>query len=203
MARAWMPFYVADYLADTRHLGALEHGAYLLLLMHYWQTGGLPDDDGRLARIACTTPSEWRKIRSALADFFEPGWKHGRVERELLKSREIGDKRRAAAESKHYGSNANAYANAEQKHTQSQSPPQSLKNLSLVEGGGRGDERLPPPHLAFSRAKGRLYVHEGTPEWEAYAEDYRQVHGVYPTPNKNGGRWFDHLGAKKIGNCST
>ena len=190
-----MPLYVADYLADTRHLGALEHGAYLLLLMHYWQTGGLPDDDGRLARIACTTPTEWRKIRSALADFFEPGWKHGRMERELLKSREIGDKRRSAAEQKHYGSNANA----EPMQTQSQPPPQSPRNLSLVEGGV-GAERPPPPHLAFSKAKGRIYVVEGTTEWEAYADDYRSAHGISPRPNKHGGRWFNHLGEKKFGN---
>jgi len=39
-----MPLYVADYLADTAHLGALESGVYLHLIMHYWLKGGLPDD---------------------------------------------------------------------------------------------------------------------------------------------------------------
>ena len=63
MSRAWMPLYVADYLADTGHLSAAEHGSYLLLIMHYWSNGGLPDDDRKLARIARNTNAEWQKTK--------------------------------------------------------------------------------------------------------------------------------------------
>jgi uncharacterized protein YdaU (DUF1376 family) len=96
-----MPLYIGDYLADTGHLSAVEHGAYLLLLMHYWQRGEpLPNDDERLRRIAKVDHRVWSKVRRSVADFFdidEHTWTHRRVEQELeharsksLKAREAG-----------------------------------------------------------------------------------------------------------------
>ena len=50
-ALPYMQLYIADYLADTMHLSAEEHGAYLLLMFNYWQTGK-PIPKNRLAKIA-------------------------------------------------------------------------------------------------------------------------------------------------------
>jgi hypothetical protein len=49
-SRCWMPLWIADYLAVAGHLRALESGAYLHLIMHYWQRGGLPDTTGNWPR---------------------------------------------------------------------------------------------------------------------------------------------------------
>jgi len=87
----YMPLYIADYMADAAHLSTLEHGAYLLLLMAYWQRGeALPDDDRKLARIAGLTAPNWARIKPTMREFFETSDEklvHRRVERELAKLR--------------------------------------------------------------------------------------------------------------------
>jgi uncharacterized protein YdaU (DUF1376 family) len=99
-ALPYMPLYVADYLADTAHLSTQAHGAYLLLIMNYWQRGeALPCEDRKLARIARMTDEEWAGVRDDIADFFtdEDGfWRHGRIEAELNKVREKSEKASSA-----------------------------------------------------------------------------------------------------------
>lgn len=67
----WMPLYVGDYLADTMHLTTAEHGAYVLLLMHSWRTGPLPDDDSRLAAIVRADAAAWRRMAPTIRAFFD------------------------------------------------------------------------------------------------------------------------------------
>jgi uncharacterized protein YdaU (DUF1376 family) len=86
MSRIWMPLYVGDYLRDTRDLSTLQHGAYLLLIMHYWQHDALPDDDRQLAAIAGLAPAVWRRIGAPVKAKFRDGWKHKRIEAELAKA---------------------------------------------------------------------------------------------------------------------
>ena len=83
MSRHWMPMYWSDFKADTEHLGALETDAYMMLIGHYWNTGGLPNDDTKLARIARMTPEEWEISKSTIAEFFQDGWRHKRIDIEL------------------------------------------------------------------------------------------------------------------------
>jgi uncharacterized protein YdaU (DUF1376 family) len=91
-----MPVHIGDYKRDTGHLRAFEHGAYLMLLFHYWSTGSLPTDDRQLSTIACVTPAEWRRLKPILIKFFGEGWRHGRVEKDLAEAKASYEKRAAA-----------------------------------------------------------------------------------------------------------
>lgn len=67
-----MQLYVADYLGDTRHLTTEQHGAYLLLLMTMWRSGGrLPNDPKKLSRIVGCTPSRWTRIAGDVLVYFD------------------------------------------------------------------------------------------------------------------------------------
>src|SRR6202040_3610116 len=90
MNRPWMPLYVGDYLGDTGHLTTTQHGAYLLLMMHYWRKGELPDDDRQLCKIAKLPLKTWNEYRATLQDFFHDGWKHKRIHAELERMMGIG-----------------------------------------------------------------------------------------------------------------
>jgi uncharacterized protein YdaU (DUF1376 family) len=97
---AWMPLYLADYLRDTTHLSAEEHGAYLLLLMHAWVNDGLlPDDDRRLRQITKMEAKGWKYSAPILRAFFYSDGAHLRQKRmdgELLRARTLVDQRVAA-----------------------------------------------------------------------------------------------------------
>jgi len=91
-----MPFYVADYIGDTRHLTTVQHGAYFLLILHYWARGSLPDNDQQLAQIVGLPQREWLRHRATLQAFFHEGWKHKRIDAEMRRTAEIRAKRAAA-----------------------------------------------------------------------------------------------------------
>ena len=99
-ADTWMPWYVADYLADTAHLSTEQHGAYCLMLMAAWKRGGsLPNDDSQLAAVSRLSATRWKAHRAVLLEFFrDDGAKfvHGRVTLERLRAQEISDKKSAA-----------------------------------------------------------------------------------------------------------
>ena len=94
MSQPWMPFYVGDYLADTSHLTTIEHGAYLLLIMHYWRVGSLPTDERQLQRITRMTRREWTEARENVLGFFDEKLQHSRIETELEKTKTRIEKRR-------------------------------------------------------------------------------------------------------------
>jgi len=97
----WMAMYWGDYAKDTAHLSAAQHGAYLMLIKHYWVTGRpLPDDDAQLWRVACADSiAHWRRLKPTVTAFFtlEDGlWHHGRIDRELGRAGALTEQRSAA-----------------------------------------------------------------------------------------------------------
>lgn len=136
----WMPIYWSDYIADTGHLNAAEHGAYLLLIGHYWTTGkALVDNDKQLSRIARMTGREWQHSREVIMEFFQVSnglWRHGRVEAELVKAAEKYA-RRAKAGAKGGSSNAKAMLKQPPSKTEAglnQPQPHSLTGDSEPNG---------------------------------------------------------------------
>jgi len=91
-----MPIFIGDYLSDTMRLTTEQHGAYFLMLMEYWKSGPLPDDDDELAAITKLDREKWLAHRKKLSRFFviEDGvWRQKRLEAELAAAK----KRREAA----------------------------------------------------------------------------------------------------------
>lgn len=146
----WMPLYIGDYLADTLHLSAEQHGAYLMLLMAAWRKGGaLQDDDSQLAAVAKVSPQQWKKHKPVLAAFFhvEGGiWRQKRLNAELAIAVESQQKKQAAGKagaSARYGkgsadatadasanAGSNRMATADDPHRHPNTPSPSPVNLT-------------------------------------------------------------------------
>jgi uncharacterized protein YdaU (DUF1376 family) len=77
-----MKTYIGDEAALTGHLTPEEFGCYERLRRHYWQHGGLPDDDARLIRITGVDADRWEAIRSGICDLFDEGWRLPRLDHE-------------------------------------------------------------------------------------------------------------------------
>ena len=125
----YIPFHPGDYLADTAHLSAAEHGAYLLLILNYWQRGEpLPADERKLKGIVRMTGVDWDAARENVLEFFELRdglLHHKRLDEELARAVEKSCKATASAKRMHSKRTANAVrtqsectANQEQEQEQ-------------------------------------------------------------------------------------
>lgn len=98
---AYLTLYTGDYLRDTRHLSCAEHGIYLLLLMHCWDSKGpVPLDERKIIGI-CNARSgdEVEAVRRVLTEFFvrmDDGWYNERMAEEVAKAEHISKKNREA-----------------------------------------------------------------------------------------------------------
>lgn len=152
MKRPWMPFYVADYLQDTAHLSPTEHGAYLLLILHYWIKGNLPEDEESIRRITRLTPRQWAHSCDLLRSLFLPGWRHKRIDFEMAKAIE-----------KSRVNSANAKLSV--KDRPAPAKPTPTQSQSQSEDIGPSNEGLPPskPKAAKPKAPKPDPVDDGWP----------------------------------------
>ncbi len=97
MTTTWMPFYTGDYVKNTMHLSTEEHGAYLLLIIHYWTHGKIPRNMDLLKNITKINP---KKLTNIIKFFrIEEGYYiHDRIEHELKQALENKEKQRKRTE---------------------------------------------------------------------------------------------------------
>lgn len=138
--KTWMPLFIGDYLADTQRLTAEQHGAYLLLIMDYWRSGSLPNDDEVLNLI---TKGAWTRHKGVLLNFFQQDGatlRHSRIEKEIAEAAEKHKKAKekaTAAASKRWGKDATSSATSntsgisQAMHKQCPSPSPSPSPSSL------------------------------------------------------------------------
>jgi len=93
-----MPIWTDAYLADTRHLTAAQHGAYLLLLMEAWRrpSCSLPNDDRQLARWASMSDDEWVENRDVVMGF----WRLNKRRNEFQQLRQLNVRDKVREKSK-------------------------------------------------------------------------------------------------------
>lgn len=152
----FIPFYVGDYLADTRHLTAEQHGAYVLLLFAMWRADdcSIPGDARQLARIASVTPARWERISGDVMAFMtltEGGRvTQKRLAKEHKNAKEMRDKKvkagKAAAAAKSLKNKEAGSADVVQTFNKSQSQSQSQSSSNeedIAPHYVRGDSAQP------------------------------------------------------------
>ena len=172
-ALPYMQFYVADYLADTMHLTMEQHGAYLLLMMNYWQTGKpLPDDDERLQCICKANAEQWQNLRPRLQEFFQVTdgyWYHKRIEADLEKVHAKSESARKAAQSRHKQANS-VRTHSERKANAEQT---DMRTGCHTDTDTDTDKHSPPSGDGASTAGGSA----GKPDYQGVVDLYNEILG--------------------------
>jgi uncharacterized protein YdaU (DUF1376 family) len=147
----WMPWHLAEYLADTMHLSTLEHGAYLLILAHGWRNDGMIAVNERiLAGVTRLTVDQWRAIRPTIERFFTSThhpilglcWFQKRQVEEIRKAKE----NKARAQEKSRKANAVRWPSSKDSSKEAFSPPRSPQGVHMdspQEGKGKDLDSSP------------------------------------------------------------
>ena len=101
-----MPFYVGDYLIDTRDLSTEQHGIYIILLMTAWcrPDGRLPNDHKWIrSNLPKMHGHQYNRLVPAILERFfcrddEGFWYNKRLTNEIQKLDKFGAKQKQNAD---------------------------------------------------------------------------------------------------------
>ena len=159
----WYKRFPGDYRRDTAHLTLAQHGAYGLLLDHYYSNAApLPADLDALRRIcSCSEEAERKAVDFVVAQFFElraDGYHNKRADLEIAEAAERHEQRvrggRKTA-SKRWGSSATSSRGSSRVGN-----PDSRYQIPKEEKKNPAAKTAPPPdprHKPFCDAFCRLY----------------------------------------------
>jgi uncharacterized protein YdaU (DUF1376 family) len=184
MSRAWIAFYIGDYLKDTQALTTEQHGAYLLLLMECWQKGRLPPDAASRAAIARLPLSRWNKIGAPVDAFFASDGTNKRATAEIAKAEAISLKRAiAGAAGGHRSGVAKAVARGERAKREASALPRPWQTARQNPGNGKANQNpessSASPDAALASPPEIFFVIFDTPEWHAH-QAHRARHALPP-----------------------
>jgi uncharacterized protein YdaU (DUF1376 family) len=188
MSRAWIAFYIGDYLKDTQALTTEQHGAYMLLLMECWQKGQVPLDAASRAAIARVPLPRWKRICAPIDAFFAADGTNKRASAEITKAEMVSLKRaiagaagglrsglsKAIARGQQGKIEANAHARLQQ--TGRQTPQQ---NRGISEANHRSESTSSSLAAARDVPADLFFVIHDTPEWHAH-QRYREQNALAP-----------------------
>ena len=136
-----MPLWTDAFIADTTHLNSAETGAYMMLLICMWRSGGyIPTEDKKLSRFARCTPAQWKRIKPIIMEFLIID-ERGITQKNLLKTlsnvqekvtlnRHLGSLGGKANALKNHGKGlANAEANGVATKTKTKTKEEKKENI--------------------------------------------------------------------------
>lgn len=175
----WFPFYIGDYIADTMHLSAEEHGAYLLLIIHYWKNQKpIKNEPKTIQNIA---KIKFKKLSNVLAFFEEKNgeFTHSRIEKEIAKARKNKELKSEAGKKgmeKRYNRTVTDVITEPQQNTyQTPNPSPSPTESIIIKDNNT--KSIPPQYSDAFEEFWKEYPKNGASKKEAY-KSFNKITGV-------------------------
>jgi len=208
--RAWYPKYVGDYMRDTSHLSMLEHGAYNLLLDHYYATGKPLPANAKQLHCICRAIAEQEQVTvdAIVKMFFKRDgsvFRHARCDKEIARRLEISKKRQNSAK-KRKQLQCNCNANAEQLQSNCRAKAYTstvtyIKEENKEEKKSARDKKEKEEIMALLKsAMCRIYSQEPTIAWGYLEESHLVDVADWITKEQIAGfeKWMDRLTADEL-----